>query len=610
MSFSYKDRKASIEFLKNESVDLLIIGGGITGAGVALQAAAAGIKTALIEMQDFAEGTSSRSTKLVHGGIRYLKTFDVEVVADTVGERAVIQRIAPHIPKPDPMILPIYDEPGSTFSMFSVKIAMELYDQLAKVTGTKYEHYTISADEVLKREPQLRSENLLGAGVYLDYDNNDARLTIENIKQAHKDGAHLLSKTEVLEITHNEEDKVNGVKVKDLLTAEEYTVQAKIVINTAGPWSDIVRHLDSQSEAASYLRPTKGVHLVVDREKLNVPQPTYFDTGKNDGRMIFVIPRENKTYFGTTDTDYKEDFKHPTVTKEDVDYLLEVVNYRYPQAKLTVHDIESSWAGLRPLIASSGTDYNGNDSGNISDKSFNLVVAAVQEYLKDDSRRPDVEKAIKSVEDDLQADASNPSAVSRGSNLEEAEDGLITLSGGKLTDYRLMAESALQMIQEILKERFGIECKPIDSSKYPVSGGSLGHEHVEEEMERLAKMGETIGLSKDDALYLANLYGSNMLKVISYDQKEYAGLAKRDSISLRYAMEEEMALTPVDYLLRRTNHILFMRDTLDAIKEPVIQAMADFYHWDDEITEYNRKELQKVIDESDLKTLKEPPIVN
>ncbi|MCI1396985.1 MAG: glycerol-3-phosphate dehydrogenase/oxidase, partial [Pediococcus pentosaceus] len=168
MSFSLISRKQDIERLKNETLDLLTIGGGITGAGVAIQASAMGMNNALIEMQDFAEGTSSRSTKLVHGGIRYLKNFDVEVVSDTVKERAVVQGIAPHIPRPDPMLLPIYDEPGSTFDMFSVKIAMNLYDQLAGVTDPKYTNYTISKDEVLQREPQLNPEGLLGGGVYLD----------------------------------------------------------------------------------------------------------------------------------------------------------------------------------------------------------------------------------------------------------------------------------------------------------------------------------------------------------------------------------------------------------------------------------------------------------
>lgn len=187
INFSKTTRQKSIEQMQAETLDLLIIGGGISGAGVAIQAAASGIKTGLLEMQDFAEGTSSRSTKLVHGGIRYLKTFDVEVVSDTVKERAIVQQIAPHIPKPDPMLLPIYDDEGpTTFDMFSVKIAMDLYDQLAGVKGTKYENYTLTAKEVLEREPYIKKEGLQGAGVYLDFRNNDARLVIENIKKRQK----------------------------------------------------------------------------------------------------------------------------------------------------------------------------------------------------------------------------------------------------------------------------------------------------------------------------------------------------------------------------------------------------------------------------------------
>lgn len=183
MKFSAETRTLAIKKLQERTLDLLIIGGGITGAGVALQAAASGLDTGLIEMQDFAEGTSSRSTKLVHGGIRYLKNFDIEVVSDTVTERAVVQQIAPHIPKPDPMLLPVYDEPGSTFNMLRVKVAMDLYDSLAGVGNTPAANYTLTAEQVLEREPQLKKEGLVGGGVYLDFRNNDARLVIENIKR-------------------------------------------------------------------------------------------------------------------------------------------------------------------------------------------------------------------------------------------------------------------------------------------------------------------------------------------------------------------------------------------------------------------------------------------
>lgn len=171
-------------------------------------------------------------------------------------------------------------------SIFSVKIAMDLYDRLANVTDSKYANYTLTKEEVLEREPQLQHENLTGGGVYLDFRNNDARLVIENIKRAHQDGAAMISKAKVVGMLHDEQGKINGVQVEDQLTKEQFAIHAKVVINTTGPWSDIVRELDSNDNLPPQMRPTKGVHLVVDREKLKVPQPTYFDTGKNDGRMV------------------------------------------------------------------------------------------------------------------------------------------------------------------------------------------------------------------------------------------------------------------------------------------------------------------------------------
>lgn len=604
MTFSFKTRSNNIQKAQETTLDLLVIGGGITGAGVAVQAAAAGMQTALVEMQDFAEGTSSRSTKLVHGGIRYLKTFDVEVVADTVQERANVQKIAPHIPKPDPMLLPIYDEPGATFTLFSVKIAMDLYDQLAGVTGTKYANYMLTKEEVLEREPQLSAENLQGGGVYLDFRNNDARLVIENIKQAQADGGLMISRAKVVEILHDDNGQAKGAKVEDLLTGEIFIIHAHVVINTTGPWSDKVRQLDSKNDLPPQMRPTKGVHLVVDQSKLSVPQPTYFDTGKNDGRMVFVVPREEKTYFGTTDTDYQGDLSQPTVEQSDVDYLLEIVNERFPKVKLTLADIESSWAGLRPLISGNGgSDYNGGNNGSITEESFQNVVSAVEKYLVNPDARQDVETAISEVESSID-NAVNPSQVSRGSSLDISADGLLTLAGGKITDYRLMAEGALKKIQELLMKKIQKNYILIDSTAYPVSGGKIDYQNVDEELEQLAKLAEDKGLSHKDALYLANLYGSNLSKVLSYDEP-IAGLSARDSFSLNYALNEEAVLTPADYFMRRTNFILFIRDEVDAIKEPVLNKMSEFFQWTDAERKNQQANLEAVIAESDLKTLKE-----
>ena len=601
MSFSIKNREASKEIVKNEVIDVLIIGGGITGAGVAVQTAASGMTTALVEMQDFGEGTSSRSTKLVHGGIRYLKNFDVEVVSDTVRERATVQRIAPHIPKPDPMLLPIYDEPGSTFSMFSVKVAMDLYDHLADVTNPKFTNQVLTKEEVIERVPKINTDKLLGGGLYLDFRNNDARLVIENIKQANADGAHLLSKTKVIGFVFNSEGKISGVSVEDQLTKEIYSIEAKVVINTTGPWSDTIRQLDTKTSIPSIMRPTKGVHLVVDKSRLSVLQPTYFDTGRHDGRMVFVIPREDKTYFGTTDTDYTGDLKHPKVTKEDVDYLLEIINHQFPEAHIVIDDIEASWAGLRPLIsANGGSDYNGGNNGSMSDESFNRVVESVTSYVNQETTKEDVEKVIKSADTSL-SEKSN-SSISRGSSLEVDDRGLVTLAGGKITDYRLMAEGALYLIAKLLSDQK--EYDLVDSSNYPVSGGHFDYTKVDEVLATFAHQAQLKGLNEEDSLFLAHLYGSNIETVLNYVNEEIPGLTQGESISLMYSLNHEMTLTPVDYLLRRTNYLLFMSEKLERVKQPIINKMTEFFDWNDEQVKAYTLELEETINESKLINIK------
>ena len=608
MTFSLEGRQQVINNLKNEQLDLLVIGGGITGAGVAIQAAASGIKTGLIEMQDFAEGTSSRSTKLVHGGIRYLKTFDVGVVADTVSERAVVQGIAPHIPRPTPMLLPIYDEPEATYDMFSVKIAMDLYDKLAGVTGTQYANYTIDRKEVLQREPGLKSDRLMGAGVYLDFVNNDARLVIENIKEADELGASIASHVKAVGMTYDANGRVNGLKAHDELTDETFDIHAKLVINTAGPWVDKVNALNTAVKAQETLRPTKGIHLVVDSSRLSVPQPTYFDSGLHDGRMIFVVPREGKTYFGTTDTDYTGDFKHPRVEQADVDYLLKAINNRYPSVNIALNDIEASWAGLRPLISNNGSsDYNGGgaNSGKVSEESFNNLIKTVDDYENKTAARADVEKAISQLRTAHAEESVNPSQVSRGSDLKVAENGLITLSGGKITDYRKMAAGALELIRDILKKDFNETVREIDSKKLQVSGGHFDPNNVDDTLKFYAKVAMNKGIDEEDAIDLANRFGSNVSRVVSYaDQGAAEGLNLKETISLRYSVNEEMTLTPVDYLLRRTNFILFHNDQLAAIKQPVVDEMARLLNWDDAEKARQTELLDSAIAEAQLDYLK------
>ncbi|APZ50220.1 alpha-glycerophosphate oxidase [Jeotgalibaca sp. PTS2502] len=605
MRFSKETRQRAIEKLQDRTLDLLVIGGGITGAGVALQSAASGLETGLIEMQDFAEGTSSRSTKLVHGGIRYLKQFDVEVVSDTVKERAVVQQIAPHIPKADRMLLPVYDEPGSTFSQFRLKVAMDLYDLLAGVTGTPLANKELTKEEVLERAPQLKQEGLLGGGEYLDYRNNDARLVIENIKRANQDGALVASRVKAVGYLKDEKGKVIGVKAEDVLTGNHFEIKARIVINTTGPWSDIVRNLDNDEQQIQQMRPTKGVHLVIDNSKIKVPNATYFDTGLGDGRMVFVIPRENKTYFGTTDTDYRGDLKHPIVTQEDVDYLLGIVNNRFPDVNITLDDIESSWAGLRPLISgNNASDYNGGDNGSISEESFDNLISTVSRYLNKEANRDDVTESILAIESNTSE--KNPSSISRGSSLDIDDNGLVTLAGGKITDYRKMAEGAMRKIIEILAEQHSRHYRLINSKTYPVSGGELNPANVESELETFAQLGVKRGLDIADARYIANVFGSNAPRVfnLANELEAVEGLTLRDTLVLHYAMREEMVLTPVDYFLRRTNHLLFMRETMDDLIQPIANEMAKYLGWSEEDKAEHLAELDRVLAESDLRELK------
>ena len=605
MRFSKETRQRAIEKLQDRTLDLLVIGGGITGAGVALQSAASGLETGLIEMQDFAEGTSSRSTKLVHGGIRYLKQFDVEVVSDTVKERAVVQQIAPHIPKADRMLLPVYDEPGSTFSQFRLKVAMDLYDLLAGVTGTPLANKELTKEEVLERAPQLKQEGLLGGGEYLDYRNNDARLVIENIKRANQDGALVASRVKAVGYLKDEKGKVIGVKAEDVLTGNHFEIKARIVINTTGPWSDVVRNLDNDEQQIQQMRPTKGVHLVIDNSKIKVPNATYFDTGLGDGRMVFVIPRENKTYFGTTDTDYRGDLKHPIVTQEDVDYLLGIVNNRFPDVNITLDDIESSWAGLRPLISgNNASDYNGGDNGSISEESFDNLISTVSRYLNKEANRDDVTESILAIESNTSE--KNPSSISRGSSLDIDDNGLVTLAGGKITDYRKMAEGAMRKIIEILAEQHSRHYRLINSKTYPVSGGELNPANVESELETFAQLGVKRGLDIADARYIANVFGSNAPRVFNLANELEAaeGLTIRDTLVLHYTMREEAVLTPVDYFLRRTNHLLFMRETMDQLIQPIANEIAKYLGWSEEEQAAHLAELDRVLAESDLRELK------
>ncbi|MDX1942322.1 MAG: FAD-dependent oxidoreductase, partial [Saprospiraceae bacterium] len=344
---SAQNRPELINKLKLDQFDLAIIGGGITGAGIALDAASRGMKVALVEMHDFASGTSSKSTKLIHGGLRYLKQFEIGLVREVGRERAVVHRLAPHLVTAEKMLLPLTE--GGSYSKFTTSIGLMVYDFLAEVEHED-KRRMLGREATLAEEPLLRKDILKGSGLYAEYRTDDARLTIEIIKTASQYDALCINYVKTEDFIYKD-GLIAGVQCKDLLSNEIFDIKANYVINAAGPWVDELRKKD-KSLKGKHLFHSKGVHLVVPYDKLPLKHSVYFDVP--DGRMMFAIPRHRATYLGTTDTPYHEDLNNIIITQDDVEYILNAVNNMFPDVKLATEDVESSWAGLRPLIHEEG----------------------------------------------------------------------------------------------------------------------------------------------------------------------------------------------------------------------------------------------------------------
>ncbi|WP_027408523.1 glycerol-3-phosphate dehydrogenase/oxidase [Anoxybacteroides tepidamans] len=543
MRCSGAKRREYLEEMSRTSYDLLVIGGGITGCGIALDAAARGMKTALIEMQDFAAGTSSRSTKLVHGGLRYLKQFEVKMVAEVGKERAIVYENGPHVTTPEWMLLPIYKE--GTFGKWSTSIGLWIYDYLAGVK--KSERRTmLSAEEALKKEPLLKREGLVGGGYYVEYRTDDARLTIEVMKKAVECGAHAVNYTRAETFLY-ENGKMTGVRCRDMLSGRTYEVHAKKIINAAGPWVDVLREKD-RSKYGKMLKITKGVHLVIDQIRFPLKQAIYFDAP--DGRMIFAIPRDGKTYVGTTDTFYEGDLAHPTATEEDREYLLRAVRYMFPSTHLSADDIESSWAGVRPLIYEKGK---------------------------------------------------NPSEISRKDEIWQSPSGLITIAGGKLTGYRKMAEAAVDLAAKQLEEEEGISFLPCQTKSLPISGGDVGGSHLFPAfVERKAEEAKRYGFTKEEGLRLAKQYGTNVDQLFATSERyrPESHLPRELFATLLYAIEYEIAATPADYFIRRTGALFFNIAWVRKWKEAVIRFMAEYLQWTEEQTQEYKEEMEIAVKEA------------
>ncbi|MET3505824.1 glycerol-3-phosphate dehydrogenase/oxidase [Halalkalibacter oceani] len=534
-TFSSEKRWNYIAQLKREELDVLIIGGGITGAGIALDAQVRGLKTGLVEMQDFAAGTSSRSTKLIHGGLRYLKQFEMKLVAEVGRERAIVFENAPHVTTPIKMLLPIYKD--GTFGKLSTSVGLKLYDRLADV-GKHERRDMLTRRQTLKHEPLLRAEKLKGGGMYVEYRTDDARLTIEVLKEAVRRGACALNYLKVESLLY-EGEKAVGALVVDQLTGEAHKVLAKKIVNASGPWVDTIREQD-RSKKGKNIKLSKGVHLVIDGKRFPLQQAIYFDTEK-DGRMMFAIPRDGKTYIGTTDTFYEGDLATPRMTKEDLNYILRAANYMFPSLKLSPEDVESSWSGLRPLIYEEGK---------------------------------------------------TASELSRKDEVLMSDSGLISIAGGKLTGYRKMAERVVDVVCKELGVKNGCETEDITLSGGHV-GGAKGFESF---LKKKISDGVALGLSEDEARQLAMRYGSNVENIFSRmsafrKQAQAFHLPASLYAELRYGIEEEMVETPLDFFQRRTGALFFNIKWVETWMEPVTRYMRDTFEWSEEETAKRIQEL-------------------
>ncbi|WP_411349017.1 glycerol-3-phosphate dehydrogenase/oxidase [Paenibacillus sp. WLX2291] len=537
-SFSAQHRAETLQQMSSAPLDVLVIGGGITGSGIALDAVTRGMNVGVVEMQDFAAGTSSRSTKLVHGGLRYLKQFEVKMVAEVGKERAIVYENGPHVTTPEWMLLPFHQ--GGTFGSFSTSIGLRVYDFLAGVKSSE-RRKMLSVQETLAKEPLVKQDGLKGGGYYVEYRTDDARLTIEVIKEAVERGALAVNYAKAADFIY-ENGKLKGVKVKDTISGKEYSIYAHKVINAAGPWVDTLRKIDN-SKKGKTLQMTKGIHLVIDHDRFPLEQAVYFDTP--DGRMVFAIPRDGKTYVGTTDTVYKADPAHPRMTTADRDYVIEAINYMFPSVKVTAADVESSWAGVRPLIHEEGK---------------------------------------------------SPSEISRKDEIWQSDSGLITIAGGKLTGYRKMAEMVVDLAAELLGKEQNKTFKASQTKHMSISGGNVGGSAgLPAFIRQHTEAGANVGLTRKEAEHLSSFYGSNVSKLFALVNRkdeiaDELGLPADVRVRIAYAIEEEMTFKPVDFFIRRTGALFFNIAWVQQWKQPVIDYMAKRLDW-------NAEQKRRYIDE-------------
>lgn len=526
-------RAAALEALAAGHFDVLVIGGGITGAGIARDAAMRGLRVALVERDDFAAGTSSRSTRLVHGGVRYLEHGWLRLVFEASRERRILLRIAPHLVRPLAFAWPVYE--GARVPLWKLRAGLGLYDALALFRNVA-PHRRVSPSALALAEPGLRRDHLVGAARYYDAATDDARLTLVNAISAAEAGAVVVNHAAVTAFTRRD-GRLTGAEVRDELSGTLYTVRARAIVNAAGPWSDEVRALDTGTPDRG-VRGTKGVHITVPRDRVGNREALTL-LSPIDGRVFFVLPSGAHTIIGTTDTFTAAHPADVRADEGDVRYLLESANAFFPAARLSRDDVVTAWAGIRPLIAEGVGDDEGDSS--------------------------------------------------REHALHRSRSGLFSITGGKLTTYRAMAAEVVGAIATSL----GMPRRR-DVTRVTLPGGdlaSVGDETAAAAVEVgdadiAAHLVRAYGSRWREVWALARTEPTLATRVapgLPYTLADFA-----------WAAEREMACTLADLLVRRTTIAYETRDQARSLARRVADVVATRLGWSDadrerEVAAYERE---------------------
>jgi len=523
------DRADALRRLGETSFDVVVVGGGITGVGCALDAASRGLRTALVERDDFASGTSSKSSKLVHGGLRYLQQGDVRLVYEALAERQRLRHNAPHLVKVLPFLIPVFTHDGVVSRKLARAMgsAMWMYDFTGGLRIGKL-HKRISVEEALAHVPTLPADRLAPSYLYYDARADDARLCVTVARTAAlRFGAVVVNRAAATGVVKDEAGTVRGLRVRaDGRTIE---VAAQAVVNATGVWADQVRALD-EPDRAHTIRPAKGIHITVPWHKVRndiaavIPVP-------GDRRSVFVVPWGDLTFVGTTDTDYDGPLDDPQCTPDDVAYLLRAINGSIT-TEVTEADVVGTWAGLRPLVADPAA------SGRTAD-------------------------------------------LSRRHHVHRSAAGMVTITGGKLTTYREMAADTIdEVLAHVLDAGALQRARRHSRTRRLRLHGADGYDEVVAEADRLSPLGG------DVVRHLADRYGADARTVLAMAEAD-AELARPLVPGLPYLRAEalfgaryEMATTVDDVLSRRTRARLLARDDSARAAEDVADLLASELGWD------------------------------